>query len=72
MALFSLGLILAVLAKLLTRLISVTVHGVIIDHADGLHKGIEDHRADKFKSAFLHILRHGDGLGAIHLSLIHI
>ena len=49
---FSLGLI----TQALTRLISMTIHGVIINHADGLHESIEDDRADKFEPAFFQVL----------------
>ena len=49
---FSLGLI----TQALTRLISMTIHGVVIYHADGLHEGVEDDGADEFEPAFFQAL----------------
>ena len=40
---------------------SITIYGVIIDHADGLHKRVTNGGADKFKSPFAHIFAHGQG-----------
>lgn len=40
----------------------MTTGEVIIDHAGGLHEGITDGTANKFKSTFLEILAHCIGL----------
>src|SRR6185312_14906671 len=34
-------------------------HGVIVDHADGLHERIDDRRSDKLETALLQIFRQG-------------
>jgi len=34
----------------------MAVHGMIIDHANGLHEGVEDNGADKFEAAFFEVL----------------
>jgi len=31
----------------------MTIHGVVIDHADGLHVGVDDGGADEGEAAFL-------------------
>lgn len=36
-------------------------NGVVIDHSDGLHPGVDDHRADEFEAAFFK--GDGDGFG---------
>ena len=35
--------------------IDMTIRAVVIDHADGLHKGIEDDGADEFEPAFFEV-----------------
>ena len=35
---------------------------VVVDHADGLHKGVADGGADEFEAAFLEVFAHGVAL----------
>ena len=44
----------------------MAVYGVVIDHADGLHEGIENDGANKFEAAFFHVFGHSDRFGTIH------
>lgn len=41
----------------------MAVGRVVVDHADGLHKGVEDGRAHKGHAALLEGLAHGIRLG---------
>ena len=37
---------------------------VVVDHADGLHEGVADRRADEFEAALFEVLAHGVRFGA--------
>jgi len=40
------------LILLATLFIYMAAHLVVIDHADGLHESVNDHRAGEFEAAF--------------------
>lgn len=40
-------------------MVSETADHMVIVHANGLHKGIDDRGADEIESAFFQILAHG-------------
>ena len=50
--------------KLAALVISKTACEVVVDHADRLHKGITDCRADELEAAFFEVFAHGIRLGA--------
>jgi len=44
---------------------------MIVDHANGLHEGVTDRRADKFESSFRKVSAHGVGFGRTGRHLFH-
>lgn len=47
------------------------IGGVIVDHADGLHKGVADGGADEFEAALFHVLAHRVGLLGLRGYFLH-
>src|SRR5919106_2992349 len=57
--------------RMISAFASEAIHRVVVDHADRLHEGVADGRADELEAARLERFRHGARLGGLRRDLAH-
>src|ERR1700733_1995705 len=58
-------------ADFLNGLIAIAGNEMVVDHADGLHKGVDDGRAAELEAALRQFLGHGARDGGLRRNLTH-